>query len=775
MAKTEAEILAEISKKHFDSADAEFEAFQKELEGEPKKAADPVVAIDDEKTKAADPLASFKSPDFSTKDATVVNDDSKTGNGAMDAKVIPADEKPLVSAEKEKGSEAAEKSAGAEKKEAEKTSEGKKENKKEKDPLLEKLEDVRSEYAKIEFENKSKWESVKRFFGLKGNKESEDVRCERERYEKTLDEYREVKVAELQRKYKAGVDVRKEMSELFMQFDYKEIFDLAAAKDQVRLESLAGLKFPKILAMPTKIADFYNKMPFWGKIALSVGVFAAGSATLIGAKRVLGGIVAGVGIAKGYQAWDERKMRKNAESGVEQKLKDIGKLDENERFERFNEMLVSKLRYEDGVVERTQNMLSRRGMAKAAAISVGSGLAVLGFAKFAEAFMDSGVHGGISDLWKSKNIFSSGGPRLETPTTDSFINPDASKIPSPFEQNIQDGPLVSRVVGGVKEAAENALGINSDSIAGIGVASGAVEEAMANHFEVPVGSGQSIESVLIKTLEAKGVENPGAVAHKMVLEYADNHDLTVDKLSHIKSANFDIEPGGKNGFQIKDLKFDALKSHLGYGGSVASGGIGSFEPAPSFSETGVPMGVQGTNQEILRQAFENEASNANPYPAQAHDAYDNLRETNKAWEAASTRHVSPPSGSFLHDDDFGPKQVTDLHGPDADHVAELAAKREAYANMVQELGAKSHSFKEIGGSVIKGMSGNKIDAWRQIKDLSYNDAVNQPGSKTGILKTLTKLKGVLGEDAIKPLSGGQEKMGSMVTRLAKIAIEKGGK
>lgn len=666
----------------------------------------------------------------------------------------------------EKGAEFAE--SGGDTNEGEKGNEGRGE----KDPLLEKLEDVRSEYAKIEFENRSKWASVKRFFGFKDNRESEDVRSERERYEKTLDDYRNVKIAELQKKSEAGEDVNKEMSELLMRFNYGEIFDLAAAKDQARLESLAGSRFPKILAMPTKIADFYNKMPFWGKIALSVGVFAAGSAALIGAKRVLGGIVAGVGIAKGYQAWDERKMRKNAESGVEQKLKDIGKLDESERFERFNEMLVSKLRYEDGVVERTQNMLSRRGLAKAAAISVGSGLAVLGLAKFAEAFMDSGMHGGISDLWKSKNIFSSGGPRLETPTTDSFIKPDAGKIPSPFEQNIHDGPLVS---GGVKEVAGGGLGINSDSLEAIGAVKGAAEGIAANHLEVPVGSGQSIESILIKTLEARGVENPGAVAHKMVLEYADSHDLTVDKLSHIKSANFDIESGGKNGFQIKDLKFDALKSHLGHAGRVASGGVGSFEPSPSFSETGVPTGGQGVNQEILRQAFENEASATNPYPAQAHDAYDNLRETNKVWEAASTRHVSPPSGSFLHDDDFGPKQVTDLHGPDADHVAELAAKREAYANMVQELGAKSSTFKEIGGSVIKEMSGNKIENWRQIKDLSFRDAMNQPETKTKILKTLVKLKGVLGEDAIKPLNGGQEKMGSMVTRLAKIAIEKGGK
>ena len=766
MAKTEAEILAGISKKHFDSADAEFEAFQKELEGEPKKAADPVVEVDNKKTEAVDPYAAFRSSDFSAKKSPEADAGIESDPKIND---ILTDEKPVDLARKEKDIEGGENISSVEKAESaesgvakERESEGN-EGSEQKDPLLEKLEDARGEYAKIEFENKSKWESVKRFFGLKGNKESEDVRCERERYEKALDDYRKVKIAELQKKSEAGEDINKEMSDLLMMFRYQEVIDLADSRTQAKLESLKGTTWGKIRSVPTKIAQAYNKIPLGVKLGIGAAAFLSGSVAFMAGRRILGGIVTGVGLSKGYEALDQKIMQKIAQAGTNAELKGLESLD-GDRFANLNALLDRHIAGENGAAERMKNMLDRRSRGKAFAIAVGGTMSALGLSKFAEHAFGGDV-----------SQFSSGGPRLETPTTDSFIKPDASKIPSPFEQNIQDGPLASRVAGGMQNVAENTHGINSDSIAEIGAVKGAVEGIAANHFEVPVGSGQSIESVLIKTLEARGVENPGAVAHRMVLEYADNHDLAVDKLSHIKSANFDIEPGGKNGFQIKDLKFDALKSHLGHGGNLGVGGVDQVEPTATYTETHIPAGGQNINQEVLRQAFENEASATNPYHAQAHDAYDNLRETNKAWEAASTRHVSPPSGSFLHDDDFGPKQVTDLHGPDADRVAELATKREAYANMVQELGAKSHSFKEIGGSVIKGMSGNKIDTWRQIKDLSYNDAINQPGTKTGILKTLAKLKSVLGEDAIKPLNGGHEKMGSMVTRLAKVAIEKGGK
>lgn len=603
--------------------------------------------------------------------------------------------------------------------------------------LEEKLADFRNEYVKTERENKGMLDELKRFFG-KSLGEGIDIKEARERYEKALDEYRHERIENLRKKSQEGGDIKKEMQDLLMMFKYGEVIDLADAKTNAKLESMKDTTWGKIRSVPAKIAGAYNKIPLWGKLTLSGAAFVSGSVAFVAGKRILGGIVAGVGLAKGYEALDQKIIQKVAQRSTRLSMEEIESLGDN-GIDRLNEILNEHLSGVGGVVERTQNMISRRNIGKAAAVAMGGAMVALGIGKLAEGFFngDAVQAKGFIDYEKFKGIFGLG----ENSVSEN-INPTLGSS-LPLEQEIGSGPIAQ----GLKEAA---TGVQEPGI----------------HLEVVSGTSKGIEHSLIEALKEKGVENPGAVAHRMVLEYADNNDLTVDKLSHIKSASFDIEPGGKEGFQIKDLKFDALRGHTGH-----VGGSENIVQTATYTET--TESLDGSRiSEAAEKAFAQEADISDPYPSQREDMFNRLNKTEGELNAAAARHVSPPNGAFLHDDNFGPKQVIDLHGPDPEHVAELAAQKESYAHAIEKLGAKSGAFKDISGSVMKEISGNNVGTWKQIKDISYSDAMNRLETKVKILNTFAKFKDVLGEDATKPLNGGREKIGSMVSRLAKTMADR---
>jgi hypothetical protein len=612
--------------------------------------------------------------------------------------------------------------------------------------LYEKLAEMRNEYVKAEFENKGKMdglkEGFKRIFGI-NIPENDYVKMTRESYEKALDAYRHAKIEELRNKSGSGADIRNEMKDLLMMFKYGEVIDLADAHNDAKLENMKGTAWGKILSVPGRIAKVYNKIPLGIKLGIGVAAFATGSAAFIAGKRILGGVVTGVGLAKGYESLDQKLMQRRAGKEIEAFLDEM-ESSRDDGINHLNSFLDREITEGNGVVERMQNMLTRRSRGKAAAVAIGGAMAALGVGKLAEGFFneDAVQAKGIIDYEKFKGIFGLG----EHPEPEMAIPPSDSSLGSsfPLEQEVSSGPIAQ----GLKEAATGA------------------QETGINHLEVASGSGKGIEHSLIEALKQKGVENPGAVAHRMVLEYADNNDLTVDKLSHIKSASFDIEPGGKEGFQIKDLKFDAMKGHVGH-----VGGAENVGQTATYTETRVPLDGSRIS-EATEKAFAQEADISDPYPTEKEYMFNRLNEAEGELNAAATRHVSPPSGAFLHDDNFGPKQVTDLHGPDPERVAELAAQKDAYAHAVEQLGAKSGAFKDISGSVMKEISGNNVGTWKQIKDITYGDAMNSPETKVRMLKTFSKFKDVLGEDAIRPLNGGREKVGSMVSRLAKTMADR---
>jgi len=390
-------------------------------------------------------------------------------------------------------------------------------------------------------------------------------------------------------------------------------------------------------------------------------------------------------------------------------------------------------------------------------------------------------------------IFFSGESKLEAPPTDSFTKPQP--IPSPFAEHLPtQGPTVANA--GLNELA------HQGEIAKQVVDGPTIEAAKAagTHLEVAAGSGDGIEDPLKKELAKLGVKNPGAVAHRIVDDYAKKHNVSFKELNNIKSAKFDLVADGKDGYHIDKLDFKSIAHHAHEEGtgnasqvaenvqseelaanekivndSAFENEVNAANPYAGGVEHAQPAISSANLEAINDSAFENEVNATNPYAGEVEGARSDLAAAGRAVEEAASRHVAPPGGTFLHDENFGPRQVIDLHGPDADRVAVLAADREMHARFLEQIGAKSNTFHDITKSSAKELAKGEFGKWQAIKDASYKDTINQYGMKTRMTKLLGKFENLLGKEAIKPQGGGSEKMGHYIARLSKMAAERGSK
>src|SRR6266567_496622 len=181
------------------------------------------------------------------------------------------------------------------------------------------LVSCREMYASVEYNNRAALAGIRKFFGSKKVEDSVEIKSALDQYQKTLSRFKEAKVEEFKDKGLSGEKLNNEITELVKQFGYMEAVDLYNARKETKAEKLMGRDVvKKCWGMLEKTESVYNKLPLWSKLGLSAAtvvlgismatgaaaaVGVAGAAGLvIGAKRALGGVVAGVGTAKGLDA-----------------------------------------------------------------------------------------------------------------------------------------------------------------------------------------------------------------------------------------------------------------------------------------------------------------------------------------------------------------------------------------------------------------------------------------------------------------------------------------
>lgn len=659
----------------------------------------------------------------------------------IDAEEVSVDEQARRDREEfEKNKEKAE-IVGADNKEEEK-----------KNLLLEKVEENRNDFADLEFRNRQSWGPIKKFFSLGSDKESPEVGEARSAYKTSLKEYINSEVKKLEESGKNGLELKDAIAELYTTVNYKEFLSLYDARTEAKMAYLTekeGKSKGKYIWDSFKlgsavIAEKYNKLPWQVKLGIAGTVFTTGATALIAARRIWGAFmmasVGGAHIDKIAHMFDQMKNYKEKNEFA------FGAVEENNSvdFEKLQDKLNNKINEID---EKYRRHTRRSNINKCIAMVSGMILGCSATAAAADCLSEK------MTIPKEKlvgRIPGFGESKLDTPVKDSFIKPQS--IPAPFTEHVPtSGPTVAN-------ASLNEL-THQGEIAKQVVDGPTIEAAKVAgaHLEVVAGSGRSIEGELIGKLKELGVKDPGAEAHRMVLKYAEENKIAFGKLNHIKSANFDISVDDKGLHKIDKLDFKGIVHH------AHAGGVEHAQP-----------GVPSANLEAVNDsAFENEVNAANPYAGEMEGAKSDLAAASRAVEEAVSRHVAPPSGTFLHDENFGPKQVTDLNGPDADRVAALAADREMHARFLEKIGAKSNTFHDITKSSAKELAKGDFGKWQTIKEASYKDTINQYGMKTRMTKLLGKFESLLGKDAIKPQGGGSEKMGHYIARLSKMAAEKG--
>lgn len=200
----------------------------------------------------------------------------------------------------------------------------------------------RAAYAEIEYNNRTALESVRKWFGSKNNEDGAVVAHAKDQYLKKLESYKEAKVEELRGKGLKGEALKDEVAELVRKFGYLESVELFNVRKEAKSEKLMGRDVvKKCWGWLEKTEAAYNRLPLWKKVGLSVGAIALGvslstgaaatagvaglAAFGVGAKRALGGLVAGVGVAKGLDASQQYSMKRASNKTAEKYLAEMTK------------------------------------------------------------------------------------------------------------------------------------------------------------------------------------------------------------------------------------------------------------------------------------------------------------------------------------------------------------------------------------------------------------------------------------------------------------------
>ena len=229
------------------------------------------------------------------------------------------------------------------------------------------LNQRRDVYASIELSDSARLAEIRKGLGSKNVEESIAIRNSREEYQKTLERFKDAKIEELKKKNLTGEPLKREMAELIRQFGFTEAFELNNARNNAKAETHMGANVvKKCWGVLEKTANAYNNLKLWQKFGISAGAVAlgtAGAVGFVGAKRVLSGVVAGVGTAKGLDALHQKSMGKTADKDIEKVIEEMDKIvfkgTAEENAEKRYELMRAKL---DVKLENVDERLKKQKM-----------------------------------------------------------------------------------------------------------------------------------------------------------------------------------------------------------------------------------------------------------------------------------------------------------------------------------------------------------------------------------------------------------------------------
>ncbi len=596
----------------------------------------------------------------------------------------------------------------------------------EKDPLLEKLNNARSAFADIEFRNRQEWGPLKKFFALKSDKESPEVGQMRKAYEETLKEYIDSEVKKLEESGKKGAELSKDLAELYTMVNYKEFLNLYDARTESKMNYLAEKEgkgngkiergWNWIKSKSAKLAEGYNKLPWYVKLGMAGTVFATGATALISAKRMWGAFMM---VSVGGMSLDKLMQQKDRGVNWYDKNKFALGMMEKEGsadFQKLKDALYGKV---DDIDGRYRKYIKRSGINKVVAFTSGILFGASATCAAVDYFSDKTA---IPNKQLLQKVFDSSESKLNTPVTDSFIKPQS--IPSPFVEHVptQDSMVADDNIKDFARQGEITKQIVDEPTV----------EVAGMHLEVTAGSGKGIENVLIETLKEKGVDNSGAVAHRMVLEYADKHGIPFDKLNHIKFADFDLAEGGADGYHIENLNFD--------------GNEHDFHDVDNSSKIEIS----------------DEVSQDDDYQNQNNEKL--IDDRGKDMNVIDSAEPEKVDNEYQGNDIEGRIENADYYFPETGNME--------FMKFAREMKITNGDFRTIATASAKEITNGNFAKWQSIQNIPCNDIFSQQELKFNINKLSMKYLNILSKEEMKPKFGGKESLGHYIGRISMMASKK---
>lgn len=682
------------------------------------------------------------------------------------------------------------------------------------DQLEKDLDDYRKIYATIEYTEGKRLAEVRKQLKKDELKKIEDegrkitrggdvtdsfaINDAREKYQKTLDRFKDAKIEELKAKNLTGDELKKELEELVLHFGYKEILELDSARSDAKAEADWGAGFrKKCWGALEKASNAYNKLPLWQKIGLSAAAIVSGSGLLIAGKRALGGVVTGVGTAKGLDALHERKMKKVAKDDVDTVLNKLNKipldgtLEENKeaRYEIMRATLDMKLDNVDDIIRKHKKVaLCNKFIGATVGILLGTGTVSKAFSGVINYFHGSeDMAGGLKTLSLNKTV------------------------------DYGDFKAINEVPGGSMEqmAALNGLtasetGLNPDidmHVNGGGVAK-EIAAASTHDTELRIEKGSSIEKTLIDHIKKihPDIKNPGNMAHRMWLDYLDdNKEAIINKVGDseyqkmLKDGMVNVKPGtilsidehDPLKLQLHDI--EGKISHLNGGHhaelshGVNHGGAEApkdLTPAGITDHTNIPTDTADHTPDIPTE-------NPTELPRDAVTDYSRLETEMQAEDAI--HEMDQKYSDAMRDANDATTYTSD--GPSVEQFEKMGTfnkAREEFSTLLSQMRAEDMPW--LGESNVETMiekgAGSKqilrvclynITEGHTFKSAYWGEIKNEPIMKVaykdgridgGFVALLNQFKGIIG-DKVLPIDE-KETTGQWLARITKLAVNKKG-
>ena len=199
-------------------------------------------------------------------------------------------------------------------------------------------------------------------------------------YKIALTELLDYQIEKLKEKNLPPEKLSEELEKLTKYFNQDEKLNLFDAHTEARVEILEkkfGKAPGKIAEQSSKFINWYRKLNWKKKIALSATAMLSGAGLLIIGQRMLGGVAVGVGTTAGLEGRYRRKEDKKSQKeqiNIKEKLKVIS--DPEEKYAAFMESMQNEMDgYQKSLKTEKTKARNRKLIGATAAIFIGSGAA----------------------------------------------------------------------------------------------------------------------------------------------------------------------------------------------------------------------------------------------------------------------------------------------------------------------------------------------------------------------------------------------------------------